>query len=1150
MIQAFNCAALSVALETLGELVSEDKKRGVKTIIFCEDRLTLAAERAVCNAVGGTFTARVFTFARFLSLYGDRNLKVLSSQGSAMTLRRIIDESKSEFILFKKLSAADAAKSVYDTIALLYASAISPEDIKDIPAEGIFASKLHDIEIIYEKYEEYLRENALEDRNNYLKKLEPLIRSRTEIMHNARVIFLGYQAFTKTGEGCLKASFDTAKDVTGIFIGGNEEFYVNEACTAFLGLSKKYGTVKVQNVGKLAGAAEDLRRRIFNPESYILKDEDKAVVGDNVLVLEAQDASEELEFIAAEIKRLVKGGVRYGKISVMLPDLDESERDLSRIFAEYRIPYYADKRYSLSTHPLCSFVVSFLACLFYGCRAGDVEDVVASPFFSADKEGNEITREEKDHFRNYMLRFGGYKGAVNTEPDKAICENAGFSYSAVMHVRQAFLDGFSQLKKHVKTSRYEGVKALLEMYKAAEKAEEISSQFADKYPAEAMFSHRACPSILQVLNEAEGVTTDLGDTDYLKVIKSGFSAMKISLIPPKADAVFVGDICATANTGSEYVFCARLTSAVPAVKTDSALLSDKDLVYLESMQVSVAPKIQQINSRSREVAALNVCSFRKKLVLSYPARLGSEETSPSEIITYATSIFKHEDGSKLAPVRISDYNAGRDSLPFYCSETLPAMKWVVSARDEGERETVLSILEKHGKTAEAAMAAEWADQASMEKKDIECGDDLYFNTGKIAPTTLENYFACPYKAFMQNGLGAKERDEGGLRARDSGNFIHTVLQKVTLQLNDTHSLPAFLNQVYAEADSLLSQPPYSALKLTKSGQYTEKKLREEVAEIASGLYEQVKNSEFKIASAESKCDVVLNDEVTVEGRIDRIDVREGLDRDMVRVVDYKTGHFDATAKAYYMGLKLQLELYLEAASAASKARPVAAYYFPAQITYKSDQDGVFRMSGFMDGSQEVVSASDTTVEAGEKSKYFDAYLADKQRSDSAMFEEVFPDFLDYSVLVAEKGAKEMRSGYIKPSPTNSACLGCKFGGCCGFGSERGSAPRVAPKSVKCMDIAQIARETRKGPAPAEPAPAEPVPVPVPAPVLGPDRDATLNMGTLEAPEGEPLQGGTSGTPLQVKGTVSAVYGRNDDDDSYEDDYDDEYAGGLGYLGGD
>ena len=125
MRYAVNCAALSVALEQLKKIVKENEEKGQKTVIFCEDRLSLAAERTVCAAVGGTFLTSVYTLARFLSGEKGKADDVLSSQGSAMAIRKIIEEKKNSLTLFKKLSAAGAAQSVYDTIALLYSSRVS-----------------------------------------------------------------------------------------------------------------------------------------------------------------------------------------------------------------------------------------------------------------------------------------------------------------------------------------------------------------------------------------------------------------------------------------------------------------------------------------------------------------------------------------------------------------------------------------------------------------------------------------------------------------------------------------------------------------------------------------------------------------------------------------------------------------------------------------------------------------------------------------------------------------------------------------------------------------------------------------------------------------------------------------------------------------
>ena len=58
--------------------------RGRKVLVFCEDRLTLEAERAAASAQGAVFDVRVTTFARFLDDGTPR--KVLTKQGSVLVV--------------------------------------------------------------------------------------------------------------------------------------------------------------------------------------------------------------------------------------------------------------------------------------------------------------------------------------------------------------------------------------------------------------------------------------------------------------------------------------------------------------------------------------------------------------------------------------------------------------------------------------------------------------------------------------------------------------------------------------------------------------------------------------------------------------------------------------------------------------------------------------------------------------------------------------------------------------------------------------------------------------------------------------------------------------------------------------------------------
>ena len=58
--------SLSECMDVMSEYARAYESAGGCNLIFCEDRLTLIAERALLRATGGTFSSAVSTFARFL----------------------------------------------------------------------------------------------------------------------------------------------------------------------------------------------------------------------------------------------------------------------------------------------------------------------------------------------------------------------------------------------------------------------------------------------------------------------------------------------------------------------------------------------------------------------------------------------------------------------------------------------------------------------------------------------------------------------------------------------------------------------------------------------------------------------------------------------------------------------------------------------------------------------------------------------------------------------------------------------------------------------------------------------------------------------------------------------------------------------------
>ena len=1055
MIKSIIVPALPVALQRLQKIICENENKGKNTVIFCEDRLTLAVERAVCSAVGGTFGVSVYTLARFLSSERGKRTNVLSSQGSAMAIRRIIEDNKSSLKLFGKFSASASAGAVYDTIALLYSSKISADDLKTANAQGLLESKLSDISLIYSLYDKYLKENGKIDRNAYLGEL-PAVISESEKIAGSEVIFLGFQSFTRSSSECVRATFETAKNVTGLFIGGREEIYTNEAVSAFEGIAEKYGGAEFERAeSTLIEEAEILRKCLFNPESYF----DKRLFNtDKVRIYEASDEEEEMEFVASSIKKhVLDGGVRYGNISVMVPDIESAEHRIERIFSQYRIPYYADRRHSLSEHPVCEFILNYLACALSGCALKDTDAVISSPFFP---EG----RDDKDAYRNYAIRLADFRGAIKREPKREILDYKKFNYDSVQRVRKTFLCGLDFLpvksvkgedKKYVISvcppDMTAGIKALFEDFKTEEKLQDLKEKFKDSYPTASEFSGRVYSSALSVIEEAENI---LGGgymplNEYIKILKSGFTAMEISLIPPKADAVFVGDIASTANTGSKILFAVSLTEGVPKTSSDTSLLTDSEIAVLERVNLDISPKIRQVNMRRREQTALNICAFGETLYLTYPVRQGGEESSSSEIVGYALEVFSTKNGA-LKPMSIKKVQKSLSAVPYYCSERLPALKKLysdLSPENAQEVATIYSVLKDNGFKEEADLAI-----SAPEKKSVSCGRELFVSYDAVSPTALETYYSCPYRNFMQQGLKLQEREEGTMRPLDTGNFIHAVLQKLAPDMDSFADADSARARAYAEAEKLLKNGAYSSLTDSKSGQYTAEQLIKEAGEVTAGAYEQLANSKFKVENAEVRCEIELGDSVRINGRIDRVDRHD----DMIRIIDYKSGTVDASATKYYMGLKLQLPLYLTAVSTGRRA--VGAYYFPASVGYKSEPDGVFRLQGFMDGSEDVVSASDTTLQPKQKSAYIEASLSGR-KSESAMENGIFPDFLQYSTLIARRGVKEMLEGNISPSPADGACKYCKMGGSCNFALGIDGEERTS-RTVKCADIARIVRKER------------------------------------------------------------------------------------------
>lgn len=1040
MRTALYAYTLSECMEIAAQYVAAYEKQGARNVVFCEDRLTLIAERAITRHNGGSFNTSVTTFARFLRL----EEKILSKQGSVMATGTVMTSLLRE----KKLRCFHSvegikrgAKNVYETLAQLSASQVNADTLRssmELLPDGVLKNKLSDLAEIGSGYNAFLRENGFLDESGYLSLLPQRIRE-DEKTRGANIFFLCYDSFTLQALEAIRAACSCAKNVIGIFCGGKEEFYTNRARTAFTRTASEFGKTECRDLGTpLSGEAETLRKSLFDPEALATEKLVGGLKTDKIRLFETEDKNEEAELVASLIKKEIASGARYRDIAVLTADAAGYALAFKKAFEEYEIPYFFDVKKSLKNHPLSRFLLDCFAVARENFAPNSVQSLLSNVFFG-----------ESDEYRNYLLKHASFRGGAKREI-RGEAFLGDFDRSVLVSAREKLLSAIEPIKTKALGREYCAcVREILRRFDAQATLERLEAETEDI--AVKSYLSQISDALDGVLAEAELLTgeKELSVAEFEAILGDGLDATEIALIPLKADAVFFGDITDSRIEKVKTLFAVGMTDAVPKTTEDTALVSDREIEMLVEVKTMIEPTVAEVNLRARESVALNLCTFTDKLYLSYSLSLGGEEPALSETLRYL-SVFKNEQGEAIQ----AEKGLKKEEFPFSCAASAPAVRALIRKKQDfeagrknskSEYDALFAALSEAGVSECSKYVEKDAGQVRIER-----GEELFFSkNGSVSPTAIEEYYRCPFSNFSSRGLFLREREESAAVAVDSGNFVHALLEQTGKEIGKLTTESQAREFVLQKGRELLASPIYTLQTDSASGKYAAECLLAEGVAAALAVWRQITCSTFEIESTEK---VVSTSEF--HGKADRVDATEKF----VRVIDYKTGEIKDKPVDYYTGRKLQRQLYMSAVK--GERIPAGVFYFPASVSFKKEGEINFRMSGYVNGDREAILAGDTTIEEGQESNFFHARLGDNSRLSSVMDEETFSDFLDYALHVTRKGTKELKDGFIAPTPYEGACTYCKYGGMCGFNYR--SMPERKEDSLSPKEIAEISRRCREG----------------------------------------------------------------------------------------
>lgn len=969
-----------------------------KNLIFCQEKVSLMIERGLCAEFGGSFNTEVYSFGNYLRAKKPMN-NALTKEGSAMAVKKILSEVP--LACFNQ-SKKNLSPSLFDLIMQLKSAKITPEDLQNSLHEtkGALKNKLQDIASVYSAYEDFISSQNLEDQNSALAYL-PNIIEEDPTFANTDVYVTGFESFTAQVRQVILALLKKARSVTAILTEGENPFaYVNETAQTFISLCKQAGvdcTIQ-RKQGNLSKEGEIIAHNLFNP-TCIKQNQNQT---DKIYLNGYANPFEEIERVAYEIKSAVLSGeYRYRDFSVAIGDTQSYAEEIKKAFALLEIPLFIDEKKKVENHPLITLILAYIDLFRLGFDKRNLAVFYKNPLVCQDKNLS-------DAFELYSLKYNVNYGRIK-EPFEL--DSPDLTELSVLNEFREYLCSLLETFN---------VRKLLNTLGVEQKIEQATQTFADMGEEEqSAINAQVYQSVISILDQMDkllgGVKMDL--TEYKNVFLSGVSALEISIIPQRNDAVFIGNFKEIALAKARCLFVLGLTSDVPSVKEDVALLSDSDIDSLSRIKVLVEPKIKIINHRVRENVAMGLCAFEEKLFLSYPSSsFAGESCYKSEVIAYIEKLFK------VNPVAIKeDYQ--------YLTQKQGLQSFARSCSDftQGKLND-FSIATAFYNVSGDAWAKEILARSGKELKiRLEKNREILVKE-YASPTYIEDYHRCPYKAFLSRALNLKPTEEGDIDFLSIGILMHEIfrgyLENYSV-VTDEISSNALFEKI---KDEVLQRKEFISFMKDGANSASVNIALNESKKYCYAFFKGLSSSKFKtdkhhqeVQFGDSKGCLypsikLLNGKVKLTGKIDRVDYCE----DYFRVIDYKTGKVDSTEKSLFAGVKLQLYLY---AKAINDKKPAGMYYCSVEDSFIDKNK---KEKEIFEG---VTLQSDKNQDFANQTKD-GLYAIYGQVVKDALTEQTLNAYVDYAVKISEKAVERMSEGVIAPLPYGDECKYCQYKAMC------------------------------------------------------------------------------------------------------------------------
>lgn len=1060
------------------EEIAKDIRKNCEVYLLVPEQYSFQAEKELIDCLGGSglIGVHVLSFSRLayhlLSKGGTLQAQVLSKKAALVILKKILlDISPSLQIFARSWAHEGFCEMVYQCILEMKKNKMSPSQLPHLAKNDLLQRKMSEIAYIYQAYEEYIQEGYFDAEDMIKQAADEVETHRT--FQSAHVYVDGFHTLDRQRIHLLQTIM-TQVSVMTVAVAYEEEkdrdvFALTKKLLDDLldGAQRRNIPTKIIHLSGKKSSADAMCHLEENVFKYRFAAWQATESDDIPQVIRTRSLRSEVDLAARKILGYVQNEqLRYRDIALFTNDLDSYRPIVREIFSDYDIPFFIDEKYDIEQNALIQMLFGML--LMFEKDAFAYADV-----FSYLKSGyTELNDESVCRLENYVLQYG-IKGRAYFEVFWKTGPHDEQNLSEINADRAVFAAEVSKWHGQIRQAKTYDVFAEVFLKLLQEPiVVEITKKNKEFCDRKGLYVQSSIEEqIIGIVEESlQFIAYFLKDQkaqteDFYQILKQSILSQQAGILPVAADCVILGDF---ARSRTSRVVAAIVLGAneglMPKTLASEGLFTQREKRELTLLGLDILGEAE--NHAVKERFYMYTILSKPLRFLTITAPLANEAGEALEMSFVAESVARifntpvkdDIDDAVYLTNKPGTYKMMVESISAHIqNKTQPEDKirdlffWYGTDEEYARKIQRLRVAIKNENKTE-----------DVTPEEIRQAIDDPFT---VSVSTMQMYAACPFEYFVQYILKPKKREIWEISALDVGTFMHYIGQMFTEHILtggvDIHALQQsevdrIVQDIIGKEERLFKNDVFAsdylnAAMLLRLKRVAQKALGKMVNHLSNGKFDVI-GSEVAFGQHQGLPGIYLGNiegyDVSVEGKIDRLDMYEQDGKIYYKVIDYKTGSKEIDYQQMYYGLDLQLNFYMQACLDANKnARAAGMFYYKLHdpvVYFEQDADephyaaeleealdAQMRLVGLAVDDADILSAMDEGVKNMAKIEYSEKEGAIKSTSNVFSKEEM-GKMLAHSKKLAQGFAANILSGAVSAKPYKQSCQYCSYKGICKF----------------------------------------------------------------------------------------------------------------------